>query len=393
MPVWLRWQPPKLRLEEEAREARVTSVDLFYDLIFGAVVAQLALGLSRDVTAGGLLLFALLFVAVVRVWSSETFYSDHFETLDASYRLSVLAAMLCAGGLAVAVPQGFGGLFPVFALSMAAARIVLVVQWLRVRRHEPPARGLARRYALLYGWVCAIWLAAAAGPQIARMPLAIGAVLLDLAAPLLATRLQNDLAKFSSEHLSDRFGAFFLVVLGQMVVLSVVEMTRLRAPTFADLFAGMLAFMAGFTLWWVYVDHAVGRTLREGDPWNAVWSYMNIPVFMATGAFGSAVIAVVTRADLVAPDAVRWLLAGSFGCVILFAGLAELALEPLPNTVRFLRVERHGSRLALVHGAPAALAVLVALLGHGLTVVPLLLLLLATGVFAVVLGEYVRAGQ
>ena len=156
MPVWLRWQPPRLHLEEEAREARVTSVDLFYDLIFGAVMAQLALGLARDVTLHGLFLFALLFVAVVRVWSSETFYSDHFETLDVSYRLSVLAAMLCAGGLAVSVPQGFGGLFPVFALSMAAARIVLVVQWLRVRRHEPPARGLARRYVLLYGWVGAI---------------------------------------------------------------------------------------------------------------------------------------------------------------------------------------------------------------------------------------------
>lgn len=392
MPVWLRWQPPKLRLEE-AREARVTSVDLFYDLIFGAVVAQLALELARDVTPRGLFLFALLFVAVVRVWSSETFYSDHFETLDVSYRVSVLAAMLCAGGMAVSVPQGFGGLFPVFALSVAVARLVLVAQWLRVRRHEPPARLLARRYLLLYGWVAVIWLAAAAGPQVARMPLAVAAVLLDLASPLFATQLQNDIGRFSSEHLSDRFGAFFLVVLGQMIVLSVVEMTRLRAPSFADLFAGMLAFMVGFTLWWVYVDHAVGRTLREGDPWNAAWTYFNVPLFMATGAFGSAVIALVTRADLVAPDPLRWLLAGSFACVILFAGLAELALEPLPNPVRVFRAERRGSRVALIHGLPAGLAFLVALLGGGLTVVPLLLMLLAVGVFSVVLGEYVRAGQ
>ncbi len=94
----LRWRTPRLRSKEEAQEAKVTSVDLFYDLVFAVVVAQLATALSGDLTLHGFLVFALLFVAVARVWSSETLYSDRFEIIDVSYRIEVFFAMLPAGG-------------------------------------------------------------------------------------------------------------------------------------------------------------------------------------------------------------------------------------------------------------------------------------------------------
>jgi low temperature requirement protein LtrA len=393
VPVWLRWQPPKLHDEEEAREAKVTSVDLFYDLIFAVAVAQLAAGLSEDPSAHGLLVYVLLFVAVARIWSSETFYSDHFETLDVSYRVSVFLAMLPAGGLAVAGPQGLGALFPLFALSVAASRAVLIGQWLRAGRHERVAQPLARRNLIVYSIVALAWIAAAAAPAALRLPLAAAGALLDLATPLLTTRLQGDLGRLSPEHLSDRFGAFFLMLLGQVIVFAVLVMTRMRQPSLADLTAGVLSFTVAFLLWWVYVDHVVGRPLRAGIPWNAAWTYLNIPLFMATGAFGSAVFTFVTRGEQVVPGPIRWLLAGSFAVVILFSGLAELALEPFETPVRVFRLSRRLPRLVLIHGAPAALAVLIAVLGEGLAAIPLLVLLVAAGLVAVALGEYVRAGQ
>jgi low temperature requirement protein LtrA len=393
MSAWVRWQPPRLRPEDEAREAKVTSVDLFYDLFFAIAVAQLAAGLSQDLTARGLLVFALLFVAVVRTWSSETFYSDHFETLDVSYRVSVFVATLPAGGLAIAGPQGLGALFPLFAVSVAASRLVLIGQWLRAGTHEPAARPLARRHAVVYSMVAVVWLAAGVVPAAARLALVVAGVLLDLVIPLLTTRLQADLGRFSPEHLSDRFGAFFLILLGQVIVFVVLVMTRLRQPSFADLSAGVLSFTVAFSLWWVYVDHVVGRPLRAGAPWNAAWSYLNIPLFMATGALGAAVFTLVTRGEQVVPDPVRWLLAGSFAMVMFFSGLAEIALEPFETPVRVFRAERRWPRLGVIHGIPALLAVAVAVLGRGLSAIPLLLLIIAVGLIAVALGEYVRAGQ
>jgi low temperature requirement protein LtrA len=389
----VRWRTPKIRPEEAGGEAKVTSVDLFYDLIFAVVVAQLATGLSDNLTQHGFLVFALLFVAVVRVWSSETIYSDRFEAVDVSYRIEVFLAMLSAGGMAVAAPQGLGRLFPLFALSIASARVLFVGQWLRAARHEPLARRLAQRYLGLYGGVAALWSIAAVGPVEWRLPLAVAAVALDLASPLFVTRLQEELGRFSGEHLSDRFGAFFLLVLGQIIVVTVLVMTRLRQPSLADLVAGVLSFVIAFEMWWIYVDHVVGRPLRKGNASNAVWVYLNIPLFMATGAFGSAALTFVTRGEQVVPDPVRWVLAGSFAVVLMFSGLAELALERMPTTsASGSWLGARWSRLGVIHGLPAVLSLLVAFFGSGLSAIPLLSALLLVGILAVLLGEYPRAG-
>jgi low temperature requirement protein LtrA len=391
MPAVFRWQPPKLRAKEAAGEAKVTSVDLFYDLIFAVVVAQLVTGLSENLTPYGFLVFALLFVAVVRVWSSETFYSDRFEAIDVSYRIEVFLAMVPAGGMAVAAPDGLGRLFPLFALSIAAAHAVLIGQWLRAGRHEPQAQALARRYTWLYSTIAILWVVAAFSPFAVRLALAIVAVLVDLSSPFVATHLQADLGHFDYEHLSDRFGAFFLLMLGQVVLVGVLVMTRMRQPSFADLTTGVLSFAITFELWWTYVDHVVGRTLRRDLRWNAFWTYMNIPLFLAAGTFGSATLTFVTRGEQVVPDGVRWMLAGSIATVMLFAGIAEIALEPLPPSGRRLGTSMSWVRSGYIHALPALLALLVGALGHGLPVIPLLSELIVVGLVSVLLGEYPRA--
>jgi low temperature requirement protein LtrA len=61
-------------------------------------------------------------------------------------------------------------------------------------------------------------------------------------------------------------------VLGQIIVVTVLVMTRLLQPSAADLTAGVLSFAIAFEMWWIYVDHVVARALRQGNWWNAVWT-------------------------------------------------------------------------------------------------------------------------
>jgi hypothetical protein len=74
-------------------------------------------------------------------------------------------------------------------------------------------------------------------------------------------------------------------------------MTRLRLPSVADVTAGALSFAITFEMWWIYVDHVVGRPLRRSNLWNATWTYVNIPLFMAATAFGAAALTFVTRGE------------------------------------------------------------------------------------------------
>jgi low temperature requirement protein LtrA len=382
---WLRWQRPTLHTAEEGSEARVTSVDLFYDLVFAVVVAQLATSLAADISLRGLLTFAALLIPAVRVWIGQTLYSDRFEALDVSYRLIIFAATFIAGGLAVSAPGGFGVTFPLFVLSLVAARGLLVGSWLRAGLNVPEVRPLAHRYLVFYSIISAFWILAVPAQGLLRYAFVVVAIAAEFVLPLTTAPMQNRLGRFSQEHLTDRFGAFFLIVLGQLVLIAILVMTRMRLPSFADMTAGALSFVLSFVLWWIYVDHVVGRPLRQGTWSYAVWVTLHVPLFMATAAFGSGVLTFVTRGEAVVPDPARWLMCGALGVVILFTGTAELALVPLSHGVRRVVV------ISMIHVVPALLVVPVAVFGRGLTAIPLLLVLLAIGLLSLLIGEAVRA--
>ena len=58
------WRPPRLRISDSDEQRHATWMELFYDLLFAAVVAQLALRLGEDLSSWGLISFGALFVPV-----------------------------------------------------------------------------------------------------------------------------------------------------------------------------------------------------------------------------------------------------------------------------------------------------------------------------------------
>jgi low temperature requirement protein LtrA len=89
-------RPPQLQYTDtdSGDERTATWLELFFDLAFVLVVAELAVGLGDDRTLGGVLVFAGLFTSVWWAWAGFTFYANRFDTDDVVYRLAKLGAML-----------------------------------------------------------------------------------------------------------------------------------------------------------------------------------------------------------------------------------------------------------------------------------------------------------
>jgi hypothetical protein len=81
-------RPPQLQHSDtdSADERTATWLELFFDLAFVLVVAELAVGLGDDRTLGGVLVFAGLFSSVWWAWAGFTFYANRFDTDDVVYR-------------------------------------------------------------------------------------------------------------------------------------------------------------------------------------------------------------------------------------------------------------------------------------------------------------------
>jgi low temperature requirement protein LtrA len=268
----------------QSPDRRVTWLELFFDLVFAAAVAQVASPLHEHYTPAGALRFGILFVLIWWAWIGHAVFSTRFDSDDAVQRVLTLlqmfgvAIMAANAGDALSSRSSAG-----FAAAYAVLRLVLVFQYWRASR-IPHARGLAGSHAAGYGVAAALWLTSALTPLPGRFVLWVLAFAIDLGTPWLATR-HNVAVPPDAAHLPERFGLFTLILLGESVIAvmhGIEHQEYWSAPAAASAFGGMAV---AFGLWWWYFDAARATSpqpvrCREDAIRLNVWSYAHLPLYL-----------------------------------------------------------------------------------------------------------------
>jgi len=144
---------------------RVTWLELFFDLIFVAAVAQVAAPLHDAYTLAGLVRFTPLFALIWWAWTGHSVFSTRFDTDDVVQRALTLVQMFAVAAMAANAKDALDSRASAgFAAAYAAVRFVLVAQYFRAR-HVPGARPLTMRYLLGHGTAAVLWLASAFVPR------------------------------------------------------------------------------------------------------------------------------------------------------------------------------------------------------------------------------------
>ena len=243
--------------------SRAHWMELFFDLIFVALVGQLAHGLHEHPTVPSLLLFVALFASVWWSWVNLTFAVNIMPWLTRrQLALVMLAAMFALGAIAVAAPEATTERAWLFAAGNAGLRIVLLTLWIS---QSWATGGTASRVRVLaYNgvtaaiWVASIWVPAPWDFLLWGLAIVIEVVLLVASSASWADRVIDNL---NVEHLSERFGLLVVIVLGESV-LSIVsaldEAWTLEAGLTAALGLAMIALLA-----WSFFMYGT-EAMREG---------------------------------------------------------------------------------------------------------------------------------
>lgn len=290
---------PRLWPAHPQKDRRVTWMELFFDLIFVAAVAQVGAALSKDYSWPGLLRYAFLFVLIWSAWSGHTLYSTRFDTDDLVQRLLTLvqcfiAAVMAANSQDTLDSRSSAG----FSAAYAGLRVVLVLQYIRVRK-VAQTRLLTIRYAMGFGAAAALWILSALVPVPARFWIWGVAFAIDFSTPLWAFK---DGAKFPPDaaHFPERFGLFTIILLGEFVaaVMRGIESQEYWTGTAALTAFASMAF--AFVIWWWYFDGARSsaerhvRSRREAISFQ-IWVYAHLPLFLAIGVAGVGFESLISR--------------------------------------------------------------------------------------------------
>src|SRR5690348_8743616 len=207
---------PRLWVSDPHGERRVTWMELFFDLIFVAAVAQVGAPLAKDYSWSGLLRYGFLFVLIWWAWSGHTLYSTRFDHDDLVHRVLVLlqcfiAAVMAANAKDALDSRSSAG----FGAAYAGMRIVLVTQYLRAR-HIVETRELTTRYALGFGAAALLWIVSALLDVPWRYGAWSAALLVDFATPWLSAKHTVRFPPDAS-HYPERFGLFTIILLGEFI--------------------------------------------------------------------------------------------------------------------------------------------------------------------------------
>src|SRR5882724_5604093 len=152
--------PLRVRSTGEAGR-KVTWLELFFDLIFVAAVAQVAAPLRDAYSVAGLVRFTPLFALIWWAWTGHSVFSTRFDTDDVVQRALTLVQMFAVAAMAANAKDALDSRSSAgFAAAYAAVRFVLVAQYFRARS-VPGARSLAGRYLVGHGFAAVLWLSSA----------------------------------------------------------------------------------------------------------------------------------------------------------------------------------------------------------------------------------------
>lgn len=285
--VLSRLSPPVFwceRREDGAQARRVTWVELFFDLVFVAAVAQVGAPLATGYSFDGLARYAFLLCIIWWAWSGHAMYATRFDADDTLQRMLTLLQMIAVIFMAANAEQGLDSVSSAgFAAAYAVMRFILVAQYVRAGTIAQ-ARELTQTYARGFGAAACVWLMSAFLDTPLRYGLWSVALAVEAATAVRVSRYIEALPPHAA-HLPERFGLFTLILLGDSII---ALMKGIQAqPEWSPAAAGAAFAGIGFTfvVWWAYFERAAAaadrhiHTRRDRRAYE-IWTYVHVPLYL-----------------------------------------------------------------------------------------------------------------
>ncbi|HEX5304058.1 MAG TPA: low temperature requirement protein A [Streptosporangiaceae bacterium] len=292
---------------------RVSTLELFFDLVFVFAITQLTGILSHDVTVADGFRVLLVFGALWWMYGGYVWLSNARTPARAPERLLMLLGMAGFLIMALAIPDAFwrDGV----ALGLGYLIVVVVHTWLYWRINANIARVAPFNLAAAMLVIAAGVVKGTAGYVLWAAALAV------LVLSPLFTRVRG---RFSIQpsHFTERHGALVIIVFGESVV-DIGIGAEGHEVTVALALSAALGLALAAALWWAYFgaadDERAERAMTDADPAVrpalalAAYFYAYIPMLLGVVALASGLKQAIEDTGRTLPAGPCWALGCGVG--------------------------------------------------------------------------------
>jgi low temperature requirement protein LtrA len=334
-------------------EARVSPLELFFDLVFVFTVTQLTTLLADDLSWSGLAQVIVMLSALMWMYGGYAWLTNAIAPNSPVRRSLMITGMAGFLVISLAIPDAFGdtgwafglGYFVVNAVHTGLFTMSGGAGVVRAFRRLGPLNLLAASLILVGGFTPEAW----------RWALWLAAVAVQFAAPYL-----NPIGEFriSPGHFVERHGLLIIIALGESLIAIGVGAAGLELDPLL-LLTAVLGLAVAYLMWWVYfggTTEPVVRALRavpyERRALTAIhaFGWAHLGLFLGIVAVAAGIKKAVGHADghQTVPEAGA--LAGGLA-LFLVSDVALRVLLRMPSVVH-----RAGAGVVVVAVIPAGMA-------------------------------------
>ena len=245
----LQEMPSAADVAAEDGERKVTSLELFFDLVFVFAITQVTAKMAAEPVWGGLVRGLLIVSLLWWAWVAYAWLTNTVDADEGGTRILVFAAMGAMFVVALAIPNAFGSDALLFALAYGAVRLLHIFLYER-GAHDEGVEAAVRRLAPGVLLAMGLLIAASQFDGAVQGALWVAAVAVDYVGVVLAG---TEGWKVSAGHFAERHGLIIIIALGESIVAIGVGVSGL--PLDAGLIgASLLGLAVTCCLWWAYFD-------------------------------------------------------------------------------------------------------------------------------------------
>lgn len=271
---------------------KVTSVELFFDLIFVFAVTQLSHSLLEHFTLLGAFETLLLTLGVWWVWIYTSWVTNWLDPEKIPTRLALLVLMLAGLILSASIPEAWNERAVSFACAYVFMQVGRTVYFLWAVAGNS---GMVANFQRILCWLLlsAVFWLAGAWLQDWRLPLWIAAIAIEFVSPSLGFYVPG-LGRSTTRdwdveghHLSERCALFVIIALGESILVTGATFAKLHWEL-ACVAAFVSAFVGSLAMWWIYfdaaADHGTERIVHSDDPGRlarVTYTYIHLVIVAA----------------------------------------------------------------------------------------------------------------
>ena len=233
---------------------RASWLELFYDVAFVALIAQLTyLAAANHQTLTDYLHIFIVGYSIFIAWWATTANRNLQPTETTADKLLVQLTMVGVFVMSLTMPAVFAGDYFAYFVTLAGVRLLQTFLIARTYYLHPQTR--PKTYNLLQGVLIAagLWVVSGLTADPFHLLFALLALTIDILIPL--TRGKGNTKRYLNVyHLHERLGLFLILVIGESMIVVALSntATTLGFQQLVTVFSGLGMMVA---LWWLYYEH------------------------------------------------------------------------------------------------------------------------------------------